>query len=59
MILDEIVADTRNRVAREKENETLLQLEKRLPEVEARPFAASLKHTDRLGLVAEIKRRRP
>jgi len=59
MILDEIVADTRQRVAGEKEVETLLQLEKRLPSTPTLPFAASLKHPERLGLIAEIKKASP
>lgn len=59
MILDEIVADTRVRVAQEKETETLLQLEKRLTGTPTLPFAASLKHPDRLGLIAEIKKSSP
>ncbi|HEX8834415.1 MAG TPA: indole-3-glycerol phosphate synthase TrpC [Abditibacteriaceae bacterium] len=59
MILAEIVAATTVRVARDKENETLLQLERRLPEAPTRPFEASLKHADRLGLIAEIKRASP
>lgn len=59
MILDDIVAATRERVRRDKEAETLLQLERQLPDDKARPFAASLKHPDRLGLVAEIKKASP
>jgi indole-3-glycerol phosphate synthase len=59
MILDDIVAMTRLRVARDKENETLLHIEHRLPEEPARPFAAALKHTGRLGLIAEIKKASP
>ena len=59
MILDDIVAVTRMRVTREKENETLLHLERRLPDEPTRPFAAALKHPDRLGLIAEIKKASP
>jgi indole-3-glycerol phosphate synthase len=59
MILDEIVAVTRMLVAREKENETLLHIERRLPDETPRPFAAALKHPDRLGLIAEIKKASP
>jgi indole-3-glycerol phosphate synthase len=62
MILQEIVAATRERVARDLENDTLIKLEERLPleaEMAPRPFAASLKHPDRLGLIAEIKKASP
>ncbi len=62
MILQEIVAATRERVARDLENDTLIHLEGRLPqdsEMAPRPFAASLKHLDRLGLIAEIKKASP
>jgi indole-3-glycerol phosphate synthase len=59
MILDTIVAATRVRVARDKELETLQQLEKRLPDESVRPFAAALKHPERLGLIAEIKKASP
>ena len=59
MILDDIVAATRERVARETQNDTLLKLEARLPDIPTRPFAASLKHANRLGLIAEIKRASP
>jgi len=59
MILDQIVAVTRQRVARDKENETLLHLERHLPDEAARPFVAALKHPDRLGLIAEIKKASP
>lgn len=59
MILDTIVAATKERVALDKENETLLQLERRLPEEAPLPFAAALQHPDRLGLIAEIKKASP
>jgi indole-3-glycerol phosphate synthase len=62
MILHEIIAATRERVARDLENDTLLKIEERLPhDVNSapRPFAAALKHPDRLGLIAEIKKASP
>lgn len=59
MILDDIVAATRERVRQAKESETLLQLERRLPDDQPRPFATALKHPTRLGLVAEIKKASP
>jgi indole-3-glycerol phosphate synthase len=59
MILDDIVAATRVRVANDKERETLQQLEKRLSGAATRPFAAALRHPDRLGLIAEIKKASP
>ncbi len=60
MILDDIVAATKIRVAKEKSERPFSQLEKQLPDVSApRPFAAALKHPNRLGLIAEIKRRSP
>src|SRR4028119_830008 len=62
MILHEIIAATRERVARDLENDTLIKIEERLPrDVNSapRPFAAALKHPDRLGLIAEIKKASP
>jgi indole-3-glycerol phosphate synthase len=63
MILQEIVAATKLRVARGKEEHTFNQLEKLLPDAGStpatRPFAAALKHENRLGLIAEIKKRSP
>lgn len=59
MILQEIVAATKIRVAKGKEERTFGQLEKLLSNETPRPFAASLKHPDRLGLIAEIKKRSP
>ncbi len=60
MILDKIVATTKIRVDSLKEQTDLISLEKRLVEVlPTRPFAASLKHPDRLGLIAEIKKASP
>lgn len=59
MILNDIVAATQLRVARDKENETLLQMERRLPDTPAQPYAAALRHPDRLGLIAEIKKASP
>ena len=59
MILDQIVAATRERVERLKSKESLLHLERRLPDVPPRPFCAALRHPDRLGLIAEIKKASP
>jgi indole-3-glycerol phosphate synthase len=60
MILQQIVESTKVRVEKAKEGRTWQQLEKLLPENEAtRPFAAALKHENRLGLIAEIKKRSP
>lgn len=66
MILQEIVASTRERVAREMGRETLRDIEARLDtaleadtQLAPRPFAASLKHASRLGLIAEIKKSSP
>jgi indole-3-glycerol phosphate synthase len=59
MILDDIVAATKKRVAQEKTELTRAQIEKQLPDEAPRPFAAALKHPQRLGLIAEIKRRSP
>ena len=61
MILDQIVAATRVRLEREKtaSNLSLIQLEDRLPVEIPRPFAAALKHENRLGLIAEIKKASP
>jgi indole-3-glycerol phosphate synthase len=60
MILDKIVAATRERVDTLKQETDIFQLEKRLIEaLPPRPFAAALKHPDRLGLIAEIKKASP
>lgn len=66
MILQEIVASTKERVAREMGRESLRDIESRLetalasdPKLAPRPFAASLKHASRLGLIAEIKKSSP
>ncbi len=59
MILDKIVAATRERIKRDKEEFTLLQLEAILPNETPRPFAVALKHENRLGLIAEIKKASP
>jgi indole-3-glycerol phosphate synthase len=59
MILDDIVAATKERVKRDLETDTLLKLEARLPDDKQRPFAAALKHPHRLGLIAEIKKASP
>ena len=62
MILDKIVAATKERVARDKEQISLLKLEAMLPDgpnQAPRPFAAALKHENRLGLIAEIKKASP
>ena len=60
MILDQIVAATRVRLDALKERTDVQTLEKRLIEaMPPRPFAASLKHRDRLGLIAEVKKASP
>ncbi|HEX8464993.1 MAG TPA: indole-3-glycerol phosphate synthase TrpC [Abditibacterium sp.] len=60
MILDQIVAATRLRVEALKAETSLETLEKQLPDsLPARPFAAALKHPNRLGLIAEIKKASP
>ncbi len=60
MILDQIVAATRVRVEELKKTTDVKSLEKRLVEAMApRPFAAALKHPNRLGLIAEIKKASP
>lgn len=66
MILQDIVASTKERVAREMNRESLRDIEERLqaaldaqPELAPRSFAGRLKHPDRLGLIAEIKKASP
>jgi indole-3-glycerol phosphate synthase len=60
MILDQIVAATRLRVDEFKKTTEVQTLEKHLVEaLPARPFQAALKHDDRLGLIAEIKKASP
>ena len=60
MILDKIVAATRLRVDALKLQTDVQAIEKRLSEaLPPRPFAAALKHPDRLGLIAEIKKASP
>ena len=60
MILDEIVAATRVRLDALKAQTDVQSLEKRLSEaLPPRPFQASLKHSNRLGLIAEIKKASP
>jgi indole-3-glycerol phosphate synthase len=60
MILQQIVESTKIRVEKAKDGRTWQQLEKLLPEGDApRGFKAALKHPDRLGLIAEIKKRSP
>ena len=60
MILDQIVAATRVRLDALKERTDVQSLEKRLIEaMPPRPFAASLRHPDRLGLIAEVKKASP
>ncbi len=60
MILDNIIAATRLRVEALKAQTDLLTLENRLGDAPlARPFRAALKHEDRLGFIAEIKKASP
>jgi indole-3-glycerol phosphate synthase len=60
MILDKIVAATRVRVDEFKKTNDVQTLEKHLAEVlPPRPFEAALKHDNRLGLIAEIKKASP
>lgn len=61
MILKKIVEATKLRVEAGKALQSLKELEAQLARSsdEPRPFAASLKHTDRLGLIAEIKKSSP
>ena len=60
MILDQIVAATRLRVEALKTEISVQTIEKQLSEAPpVRPFAAALKHSDRLGLIAEIKKASP
>ena len=59
MILQQIVESTKARVEQAKGGRTWQQLEELLPDEQPRPFAASLKHLDRLGLIAEIKKASP
>jgi len=61
LILKKIVEATRLRVDATKALQSLKELESQLSQKpdEPRLFAASLKHTDRLGLIAEIKKRSP
>lgn len=60
MILDQIIAATRLRVAELKTQTDVESIEKRLCEaLPARPFEAALHHKNRLGLIAEIKKASP
>ncbi len=60
MILDQIIAATRLRVEAFKRETDVQTLEKHLAEaLPPRPFAAALKHPNRLGLIAEIKKASP
>lgn len=60
MILDKIVAATRVRVEELKKTTDIQSIEKRLVEaMPPRPFEAALKHPNRLGLIAEIKKASP
>ena len=60
MILDQIITATRLRVEAFKQETDVQSLEKHLIEaMPPRPFAASLKHPNRLGLIAEIKKASP
>ncbi len=60
MILDQIIAATRLRVEALKAQTDLLTLEKQLGDAPLpRPFVSALKHPNRLGLIAEIKKASP
>ncbi len=66
MILHDIVIATRARLEREMTDDNILKLEARLeeklaqtPVLKPRPFAAALRHENRLGLIAEIKKASP
>lgn len=59
MILDDIVTSTQKRVALLKDEYSLLQLEKKMTDDKPRPFQSALKHPNRLGLIAEIKKASP
>ncbi len=60
MILDQIVAATRVRVEQLKATTDIATLERCLADAPPpRPFAAALKHPDRLGIIAEIKKASP
>ena len=60
MILQKIVESTKVRVEAAKNGRSWQQLERQLPDNDTpRPFAASLKQSDRLGLIAEIKKASP
>ena len=60
MILDDIVAATRVRVDALKAQTDVQSLEKRLGDaLPPRPFKAALKHENRLGLIAEVKKASP
>lgn len=61
MILKQIVEATKVRVEAAKELHSLKELEQQLSQITdvPRPFAAALKHTGRLGLIAEIKKSSP
>ncbi len=60
MILDQIIAATRLRVEAFKQETDVQSLEKHLAEaLPPRAFASALKHPNRLGLIAEIKKASP
>ena len=59
MILKQIVESTKIRVEKSKDGRTWQQLEKQLTGDKTRPFASALKHENRLGLIAEIKKSSP
>jgi len=59
MILKQIVEATKVRVEKSKDGRSWQQLEKQLTNEIPRPFAAALKHENRLGLIAEIKKASP
>ena len=60
MFLDRMLAHKREEVERQKAKVSRRQLHERLAgSPPARPFAAALRHPDRLGLIAEIKKQSP
>ena len=59
-ILDRIVAHKREEVDRQRQKVPLARLQQQLADAPpSRPFAATLRHPDRLGLIAEVKKQSP